>query len=552
MRLLALDECDLESGHLSLRTFIGTDTLEYAILSHRWTDDEVLFHDVEQGTSIKRKGYSKLRGAIEQARADGFVFLWDDTCCIDKSSSAELSEAINSMWAWYRDSSICYAYLDDVSSAVEDADFESEFKASAWFTRGWTLQELIAPRQVNFYNNSWALIGTKRTLQGAISEATGIDDEYLNHTRPLSAASVAKRMSWAAHRKTTRPEDAAYCLMGLFSINMPMLYGEASRAFQRLQEEILKSSDDESIFAWLDEGAKAEDTHGLLADCPFFFKNAGDIGPMLDLHEEMRRPWRTTNLGFNIERSLEEDQMPLFCGRRGQRGYLSVTIKRVGDQAVRCNLAEMRSCLDVRQYGDLYFPQEVPQVDQFLPPPVIRYYLRTSKKMHKDYEWSNPGQTARLHPWNGSLKPNNDKSLFFFVPKQGTFVDSIAQFTNRHTTASISVFIGVVNGSELGFMASTDDVSFVKGHGIHLEDVMADYNSAFARSALPIGSTAFVADSHCVLVKRLPPDPDPDDFPGLYRGEMEDLEVVITPMAKRSNAISPTTSALAPSSSNAI
>jgi hypothetical protein len=98
MRLLALDNCDLATGHLSLRTFIGTDIPVYAILSHRWTDDEVLFKDIEENTSINKAGYFKLQGAISQARADGCAYLWDDTCCIDKSSSAELSEAINSMW----------------------------------------------------------------------------------------------------------------------------------------------------------------------------------------------------------------------------------------------------------------------------------------------------------------------------------------------------------------------------------------------------------------------------------------------------------------------
>ena len=145
MRLLALDECNLVTGHLSLRTFNGTDTPAYAILSHRWTDDEVLFKDIEDETSSDRAGYFKLRGTISQARADGHAYLWDDTCCIDKSSSAELSEAINSMWVWYREAAICYAYLCDVSSSAEDPDFEAQVRLSGWFTRGWTLQELNDP-----------------------------------------------------------------------------------------------------------------------------------------------------------------------------------------------------------------------------------------------------------------------------------------------------------------------------------------------------------------------------------------------------------------------
>lgn len=195
MRLLALDDCDLVNGHLMLRTFSGTEIPSYAILSHRWTEDEVLFKDIENNTPLDRAGYFKLRGAISQARVDGFAYLWDDTCCIDKSSSAELSEAINSMWVWYRDAAICYAYLCDVPSTTGDAGFEAQVRSSGWFTRGWTLQEFIAPKHVDFYNDTWSSMGTRQTPHRIISETTGIDAEHLNHARPLSTASIAKRMS---------------------------------------------------------------------------------------------------------------------------------------------------------------------------------------------------------------------------------------------------------------------------------------------------------------------------------------------------------------------
>lgn len=538
MRLLALEECNARSGHLSLHTFSGTDIPEYAILSHRWTDDEVLFKDVENGTSASRNGHAKLCGAIEQARADGFAFLWDDTCCIDKSSSAELSEAINSMWAWYRDSSICYAYLDDVSSKVEDADFESEFKASAWFTRGWTLQELIAPTQVNFYNKSWAFVGTRKVLQRAISEVTGIDDEFLNHTRPLSTVSVAKRMSWAAHRKTSRSEDIAYCLMGLFSVNMPMLYGEGSRAFQRLQEEILRNSDDESIFAWLDERAKAEDIHGLLADGPFYFKDAGNIGPMLDLHEATRRPWRTTNLGLNIQRapSPMSGQMPLFCGRLGQPGYLTVMIKSVADRSVRCNLAEIRNSMHISQEGNLYFPQEVPHVERFLPMSIIRYQLRMSPDMHGT--WSQDYQRTRLHPLNSSADKDHDPSGIHAVSKYGTYADLATQFTCLANNIQVSIIIGIMNGSDLGFHASNGRITFMdRDDGDYVMTTIPNMNIVFSATALPIGSSVFVGGLHCVSVRR-----SRRSSPGGILGdndEMEGLEVDITPLA---NHRSPETS----------
>ena len=163
-----------------------------------------------------------------------------DLCCIDKTSSAELSEAINSMYRWYQESGVCYAYLADVPP--------NAFSKSRWFTRGWTLQELIAPSTVIFLDQKWQEIGTKSSLQRVISEITGIPTDILLGG-DLEDASIAQRMSWASKRETTRVEDAAYCLMGIFSIHMPMLYGEGERAFIRLQEEIMRVSDDHSLFA---------------------------------------------------------------------------------------------------------------------------------------------------------------------------------------------------------------------------------------------------------------------------------------------------------------
>lgn len=153
------------------------------------------------------------------------------------------------MWVWYQNAATCYAYLCDVEPNANDSGSEEQFCSSGWFTRGWTLQELIATSNVSFYTETWCSVGTRETLHGIVAKATGIEADYLNHTLPLSSASVAKRMSWAAKRQTTRPEDIAYCLMGIFSVNMPMLYGEGAKAYQRLQEEISKISDDESIFA---------------------------------------------------------------------------------------------------------------------------------------------------------------------------------------------------------------------------------------------------------------------------------------------------------------
>ena len=192
----------------------------------------------------------KVREACAFARANGYQYIWIDSCCIDKTSSAELSEAINSMYAWYARAEICYAYLADVPPAADHRKPRSDFRGSLWFTRGWTLQELIAPRDVLFLSGDWAPIGPKYALVDLIEDITGISEEALLHVEPLDRFSVAQRLSWAAGRETTRLEDQAYSLLGIFDINMPTLYGEGDRAFRRLQEEIMQRVPDQSLFAW--------------------------------------------------------------------------------------------------------------------------------------------------------------------------------------------------------------------------------------------------------------------------------------------------------------
>ncbi|KAF7512917.1 hypothetical protein GJ744_012020 [Endocarpon pusillum] len=241
-----------------LEYFEGRNIPPYAILSHKWGTDEVTFQDVKQGRGQDKRGYQKVDYCCEQAlqekrclynssertRELGLSYVWVDTCCIDKSNSAELSEAINSMYHWYRRSAICYAYLSDVSG-----ESFSELTASVWFTRGWTLQELVAPFNLRFYNCNWDAIGDKDALRRELSDFTGVPTGAMTLDTP-SNYSIAERMSWAARRTTTRVEDAAYCLLGIFEINMPMIYGEGTRAFRRLQEEILRVSQDITVFAY--------------------------------------------------------------------------------------------------------------------------------------------------------------------------------------------------------------------------------------------------------------------------------------------------------------
>jgi hypothetical protein len=257
-----------------LEEFIDNDVPPYAILSHTWAKEEASFQEMQGCDEIVRKkeGYNKIKQCCEVAKRDGFNHAWIDTCCIDKTSSSELSEAINSMYRWYSTADVCYVYLSDVPSTGDPKADGSDFSRSRWFTRGWTLQELIAPSVVIFFGSDWKQIGSKSSLRKPITDTTGIHLGILLGDSTENA-SIAQRMSWAANRETTRPEDLAYSLMGLFHVYMPMIYGEGGEhAFLRLQEEILKISDDESIFAWTSSLSS-----GLLAVAPAAFSQSGHI-----------------------------------------------------------------------------------------------------------------------------------------------------------------------------------------------------------------------------------------------------------------------------------
>ncbi|KAK6438172.1 hypothetical protein LTR95_005627 [Oleoguttula sp. CCFEE 5521] len=244
--------------------------LPYAILSHRWGDAEVSYDDFLHHRKLDGEGHRKVIDCCVLAKSRGLDYVWIDTCCIDKRSSAELSESINSMWQWYSQAKECYAYLVDVDSAAtsQNQPFESRpYKSSAWFSRGWTLQELLAPRIVIFFDFAWRRIGEKldASILSELTRITSIPEDCLVSHFSLSNACVAKKFSWAATRVTTRPEDAAYSLLGLIGINMPLLYGEGTKAFFRLQQEIIRQTNDESVFVWVDLHANDEYSCGVLA-----------------------------------------------------------------------------------------------------------------------------------------------------------------------------------------------------------------------------------------------------------------------------------------------
>jgi hypothetical protein len=258
MRLLRTGPYEPGCEKFELIEKFGSQIPKYAISSHTWGDDEVTYEHIRGPTALERrllsndseatyenmrgqnvrecKAYSKVVGAVRQAASDGHEYIWIDTCCIDKSSSAELSEAINSMYAWYQKAEVCYAFLKDVAGP-DAANFEVNFKASRWFTRGWTLQELLAPQHVVFFGTLpagfWIMLGDRVSLRSLISTHTRISTKFLIDSKELDDANIAQKMSWAAGCETTREEDLACCLLGLFSVNMPLLYGEGSRAFMR-------------------------------------------------------------------------------------------------------------------------------------------------------------------------------------------------------------------------------------------------------------------------------------------------------------------------------
>ncbi|KAM3534675.1 hypothetical protein MY4038_002087 [Beauveria bassiana] len=245
MNLLTCDD----AGKYSLTSDLSlTEIPPYAILSHTWESDEVTFADI--GSSRlkwqQKVDYQKIRFCAEQARRNGLHYFWVGTCCIDKSNAIELQTAINSMFRWYRDAERCYVYMADVSHASasneqEIAPWRTPFQKSKWFSRGWTLQELIAPKVVEFYSKEGTFLGDKQSLEYVIRDITGIPPKALRGT-PLSEFTVTERESWARNRQTKYEEDMAYSFLGIFSVFLPLIYGEGrDEAQRRLREEIQKA-----------------------------------------------------------------------------------------------------------------------------------------------------------------------------------------------------------------------------------------------------------------------------------------------------------------------
>ncbi|EJF67323.1 HET-domain-containing protein [Dichomitus squalens LYAD-421 SS1] len=295
----------LHTRTLKFQEFHNPHSVDYAILSHVWDKggeqsyqevlDAIRQEHTSSGSSTDSRICEKIRRFCERAAEDGYEWAWIDSCCIDQSSSSEVSESINSMYNLYRHASQCYVFLRDVDDDDDPRQRASQFRRSEWFRRGWTLQELIAPAVLVFLSKTWTPVGTKDSLARVVQQITKIDAGVLKGYVPLATIPVGVRMSWAANRDTTREEDKAYSLLGIFGIHMTPIYGEGHRAFVRLQRAILEHIPDDTLLGWgrtlylntpADFGLLSSDhtsaNHelGFYAPSPQLFKSTSDLKPI--------------------------------------------------------------------------------------------------------------------------------------------------------------------------------------------------------------------------------------------------------------------------------
>ena len=345
----------------------------YAVLSHTWAKnnaDEISFHDMNDvEKAMKKPGWEKVDETCEKAARDGIPYIWIDTCCIDKSGPHDqIQGEINSMYTYYEKAEVCYVHLADVPGScpqLKDREmlkqvfpaskwtWQQHIERSRWFTRGWTLQELIAPKKVEFYNRRWKWIGSLRGgLLETISKTTLIPREALEKQSGahLEDYTIAQRMSWAAHRRTTKQEDMAYCLLGLFNITLPAVPGEGIRAFERLQLEIIRRSKDHSIFAWNWRSGfprKLDGNESLLAPHPKYFALHEPIVPLKDTRRDTYKREHTfemTNGGLEITLPVLLDRTKpqgskarlallncCFRNGKGQKERIALLVKEIDD-----------------------------------------------------------------------------------------------------------------------------------------------------------------------------------------------------------------------------
>ncbi|KAI0365563.1 HET-domain-containing protein [Pilatotrama ljubarskyi] len=521
MRLLHAQTC-------RLRLFPDPNSRpSYLILSHVWQAHEWTFQDVDslRGHPDPRALVSdKIRSFCFLAEREGFDWVWIDTCCVDKSSSAELSEAVNSMYLWYSQAVLCYAYLHDVSTDGHPAALEDRFVRSVWFTRGWTLQELLAPSCLFFLSCDWRLLGTKEQWADVIQTHFRIDHAVLTRAEYIHEVSIARRLSWAAGRRTTRPEDRAYSLMGLFRVHMPVVYGEGpTKAFHRLQAEILKQcAPDQSLFAWgsLDRNEAptrpayslrdntildSEDGRlhlitssvrqdlfarvegGLLAPSPDFFAQAYDIEPIsqrafmriLGIQDAIEPP-DVHLTGFAVRITLPLIEVPnsprklflapLLCQRRSDPNRLLYLYLRERPSKITKSLYVVGR--DTPQHFTYSRGGVLGQVDLDV---AIR--LSTIFVLHNP-DYPAPTIHPRLYPFHRPLPPHSDSAVFWrhstsplyrlYIPRRLLELSRLTVLTPNTPSAVIDGLEADVLYGEPGaelvlqHLASTDSASRVR------------------------------------------------------------------------------------------
>ncbi|KAI0107467.1 HET domain-containing protein [Nemania sp. FL0031] len=352
---------------MKLEEFTPPHLPVYAILSHTWEEEEITFQEFANRELAEKKAcFQKIKKTCKLAATRSISYVWVDTCCIDKSSSAELSEAINSMFDWYKQSQVCFAYLSDldVESPTLWRDKDTRL-VCRWFRRGWTLQELLAPSRLEFYDSAWNFRGLKTDwlVMKELLSITGIrSTEVFLNSNAIREIAVGERMSWASKRQTKRLEDIAYCLLGIFQVNMPMLYGEGMRAFQRLQEEIMKTSTDMSLFCW--RAKRGESTYrGLLARHPSEF--ALYYGTSLKSRKSISwssagvdKEFSVTNKGIRIEAELLKI-------RYEQREITALRCTlRPDDDVILVPIRHYRDNVYVREQPDLILSSDSVNIEQ--------------------------------------------------------------------------------------------------------------------------------------------------------------------------------------------
>lgn len=370
----------LGTGNVLFREFPEYELPEYAILSHRWGEGEVTLQELSnphifaQNNTGSKKGFVKLWNAAVKTIDWRCKWLWCDTCCIDKTSSTELSEAINSMFRWYKNSHLCLAYLSDIPTTDV-----AHFTRSEWFERAWTLQELIAPEHLVFFDSSWKEMQTKQFLIDDIVQRTRIDKAVLiEGERQLDRFTVAQKMSWAAGRKATRIEDITYSLLGIFDVNMPMLYGEGTRAFVRLQEEIIRRNADQSIFVW----DSSTITRSLFASSPMQFANCANMR----LQKMKRKAFTVNNLGLEIELMIRPIGLNAYVAylpvEDGGPEYLASLVLEIDSESgyysragSSVRLSDETTNLQVQQTQKLTILRTISPGSQQLPPSLFGFYL---------------------------------------------------------------------------------------------------------------------------------------------------------------------------------